>query len=88
MVTMAIRKRLYDTILSEHLASQRQMGFVTGPRQVGKTTTCRRASGVYLDWDNSDHREAILAGPPVVAERIGREVRVRPLGGGRSRLEY
>ena len=36
-----LRKRLYDTLLTEHLATQRQMAFVSGPRQVGKTTTCR-----------------------------------------------
>lgn len=47
------------------------MAFVTGPRQVGKTTVCRDLSDVYLDWDNEDHREKILAGPAAVAEEAG-----------------
>jgi len=55
--------RLYDTLLAEHLAKQRQMAFVSGPRQVGKTTTCRVHSDTYIDWDNIDDRESILAGP-------------------------
>jgi len=58
-------------MLAEHLDSHRQMAFVTGPRQVGKTTTCRRVSSEYLDWDNSDHRQVILAGPAEVARRTG-----------------
>ena len=69
--TMAYRKRLYDTILADHLDRHRQMAFVTGPRQVGKTTTCRRASGEYLDWDNADHRQVILNGPTATARELG-----------------
>src|SRR5256884_3712062 len=30
----------------------RQMALVSGPRQVGKTTTCRSISDAYLNWDN------------------------------------
>lgn len=55
--------RLYDTLLTEHLAKQRQMAFISGPRQVGKTTTCRVHGDTYIDWDNIDDRETILAGP-------------------------
>ena len=68
---MAYRRRLYDTILADHVDRHRQMGFVTGPRQVGKTTTCRRGAGEYLDWDNSDHRQVILDGPAATARRLG-----------------
>ncbi len=35
---MRIIRRLYDALLEEHLATYRQMVFVSGPRQVGKTT--------------------------------------------------
>ncbi len=38
---MADRLRFYDNVLRDHLASHRQMALVSGPRQVGKTTTCR-----------------------------------------------
>ncbi len=67
------RKRLYDTILAEHLATHRQMAFVTGPRQVGKTTTCRGQADQYLNWDNTDDRRVIVQGPGAIAERIGLE---------------
>ncbi|MFQ5643720.1 MAG: AAA family ATPase [Thiogranum sp.] len=60
---MKTRSRLYGTLLAEHLATQRQMAFVSGPRQVGKTTTCRARADVYINWDNIDDRELILAGP-------------------------
>ncbi len=60
---MKTRSRLYDTFLAEHLATQRQMAFISGPRQVGKTTTCRARADVYINWDNIDDRELILAGP-------------------------
>ena len=47
------------------------MAFVAGPRQVGKTTSCSKLGTVYLDWDNLDHREIILAGPAKVAQFAG-----------------
>ncbi|RME30400.1 MAG: ATP-binding protein [Deltaproteobacteria bacterium] len=47
------------------------MAFVSGPRQVGKTTTCRNHAGGYLNWDNLDDREWILKGPAKLAERLG-----------------
>ena len=68
---MAIQPRLYESVLSDHLATHRQMAFVSGPRQVGKTTTCKGLSTVYLDWDNEDHRENILRGPAYVAAHAG-----------------
>jgi len=64
-------KRLYDALLDEHLAKHRQMAFVTGPRQVGKTTTCRDHADSYANWDNVDDREQILAGPSRLVERFG-----------------
>lgn len=67
---METRFRLYDTLLSEHLATHRQMAFVSGPRQVGKTTTCRNHADSYASWDNLDDREDILAGPARMADRL------------------
>ncbi|MDY0165508.1 MAG: AAA family ATPase [Thermoguttaceae bacterium] len=68
---MEIQKRLYDALLGEHLAKYRQMAFVTGPRQVGKTTTCRNHAQNYANWDNVDDRELILAGPARLAGQLG-----------------
>ena len=64
------RLRLYDTLLNEHFAHNRQMAFVSGPRQVGKTTTCRLQGTDYLNWDNSDDRRLILHGPAAVAQQL------------------
>jgi len=63
--------RLYDSLLLEHLANNRQMVFVSGPRQVGKTTTCRNHASVYVNWDNIDDRELILAGPMKLIHQLG-----------------
>jgi len=58
------------------------MALMSGPRQVGKTTIaldlCRRTTsdgepGIYLNWDNQDHRARILAGPREVAAAAGLE---------------
>ncbi len=68
---MEVRKRIYDTLLAEHLSEHRQMALVSGPRQVGKTTTCRNHSETYTNWDNIDDREGILAGPASLAEQLG-----------------
>ena len=66
----APRLRLYDHVLRDHFARHLQMALVSGPRQVGKTTTCRMEGTDYLNWDNADDRRIILRGPAAVAERI------------------
>ena len=71
------RKRLYDTVLAEQVAHERQMAFVTGPRQVGKTTACRGLADTYLNWDNLDDREVILRGPAAIAAKAALDV-LRP----------
>lgn len=68
---MEPKARIYDALLAEHLAQNRQMAFVSGPRQVGKTTTCRRHADAYRNWDNLDHRESVLAGPARLATELG-----------------
>ena len=50
--------RLYDSLLQDHHNENRQMAFLTGPRQVGKTTTCKNShkNFIYINWDNKDDR--------------------------------
>lgn len=62
--------RIYDGMLAGHLASLRQMAFVSGPRQVGKTTVCRNASAVYMSWDLPEDQRRILKGPAEVASYL------------------
>ena len=70
MKRVRTRKRLYDAMLGRHLGKYRQMVFVSGPRQVGKTTTCRNHADTYANWDNTDDRQMILAGPGNLADRL------------------
>ncbi len=65
---MKLRDRYYRSVFANHLDGYRQMLFVSGARQVGKTTTCRELGDFYFDWDNESHRQTILNGPQVVAE--------------------
>lgn len=44
------------------------MLFLSGPRQVGKTTLTRQAADFYFDWDNRNHQDLILKGPDAVAD--------------------
>ena len=36
-------KRIYDNLIKEHFYSYRQIFLLSGPRQVGKTTTAKTA---------------------------------------------
>jgi len=69
-------RRIYDNVLHEHVRNYRQMAFIAGPRQVGKTTTARNFSGraeksVYLNWDVLEHRRIVLQGAEAIAQRCG-----------------
>jgi hypothetical protein len=56
------------------------MAFVSGPRQVGKTTACRSVADAYLNWDNADDRRQLLRGPAALAEALGlNQLRATPL---------
>ena len=71
------RPRIYEAVLRDHLLRHRQMAFVSGPRQAGKTTACRAISESYLNWDNSEHRRLLLRGPESLAAHLELD-RLRP----------
>lgn len=69
-------ERIYEKMLLEHGTAYRQMAFLAGPRQVGKTTAAQRAAvnakqSLYLNWDVQEHRRILLAGPEAVAAACG-----------------
>lgn len=65
-------KRIYDGLLARHLAEHRQMAFLSGPRQVGKTTTSRALAGArYLNWDRQADQRLISKGMEAVAASQG-----------------
>lgn len=68
-------KRVYESIIMDHFERNEQMLFISGARQVGKTTTAQgyAEAGVYLDWDVQEDRSDILSGQRQLADRIGSE---------------
>ena len=68
-------QRLYSKQITTELFENRQMLFVSGPRQVGKTTIakhlCQEHKGHYLNWDDVDHRQLILAGTNALVSVFG-----------------
>jgi predicted AAA+ superfamily ATPase len=68
---MTTYPRVYTELLKQHLSENRQMAFVSGPRQVGKTSACRSLATDYLNWDDQDARALILRGPAAVAAFAG-----------------
>jgi predicted AAA+ superfamily ATPase len=60
-------QRVYQDVIKEHLNDFEQMVFLSGPRQVGKTTIARHIfevyNGMYLNWDLVADREKILLPP-------------------------
>ncbi len=56
-------KRVYEDLLREHIENERQMAFVAGPRQVGKTTLISSMLGpgdTAFNWDRPKDRADIL----------------------------
>ncbi len=69
-------RRTYELVMEEHLKENRQMLFLMGPRQVGKTTSSlevssERAQHFYFNWDIGEHRKLIIKGATSVAEAMG-----------------
>lgn len=72
---MKEQKRVYEAIVEEHLRENRQMLFLVGPRQVGKTTTSLEVSEnyenyFYFNWDTQSDRIKIVEGAEAVANAI------------------
>ena len=68
---MNIGTRLYENVIREHLSLYRQMVFLSGPRQVGKTTLARCFATDYLNWETKDVRQLVLKGAKAVGESLG-----------------
>ncbi len=68
--------RMYFHTIKEHFLKNKQMLFLMGPRQVGKTTLSLGSEKLinsdfyYLNWDNLDDREVLLKGPKAIADKI------------------
>ena len=58
-------------MLGAHFADFRQMAFLSGPRQAGKTTLAKAFATAFLSWDDADDRATILRGAKAVAAAAG-----------------
>lgn len=70
---MVIMDRLYEALILEHFQKYRQMLFLMGARQVGKTTICESLrshwdKSFYFNWDDPDDRFLIVKGPRSVGK--------------------
>ncbi|MCY4047912.1 MAG: ATP-binding protein [Candidatus Dadabacteria bacterium] len=77
-------KRSYQAIIADHFARHRQMAFITGPRQVGKTTLSmsigKQTDTRYLNWDDPEDRDLLLTGSASMAEHLALDkARAKPL---------
>lgn len=68
-------KRIYQTVIDEHFHEYEQMAFLSGPRQVGKTTVAQsykkeNSYFSYLNWDKLADREKILEGGHTIAKEL------------------
>lgn len=66
-------KRVYENLIEDHISKDRQMVFLSGPRQVGKTTTSLETSSeaplhYYFNWDNDSHKVLFIEGPEAIAK--------------------
>ena len=79
-------ERIYENQLSEHLVENRQMAMLTGPRQVGKTTSSRASAGEhrYYTWDRQADRRLLTQGADEVAE----DLELATLSGTRQHLVF
>ena len=69
-------RRIYQQVIATHLSKLRQMVFLMGPRQVGKTTLSLEAASewkkhFYFNWDNPAERLLFLEGPHAIAQQSG-----------------
>ena len=66
--TLLTMERIYSKLIADHFANNRQMVFLSGPRQVGKTTLAHDAlpDAAYFNYDRTQDALAISSG----AERI------------------
>lgn len=67
-------RRIYQELLQRHLSKYRQMAFLMGPRQVGKTTVSLALATdwekhFYFNWDNPAERLLFIEGPNAIAQQ-------------------
>lgn len=64
--------RIYDNLLKDHFQNNSQMAFISGPRQVGKTTTSKELihNPIYINYDNQNDRLLLNKGHKAVVDNF------------------
>ena len=67
--------RIYTSIILDHLKHWKQMVFIEGPRQSGKTTIAKQVIknfdiNLYYNWDNQKDRSVLLQGQDFIEKTI------------------
>lgn len=68
------RTRIYEAVLREHLQDNRQMVFISGPRQCGKTTLAKTLANAYFTWDDLATRRLVAGSAGDLASAAGLDV--------------
>ena len=67
-------ERIYENIILTHINNYDQMVFLTGGRQVGKTTLSqivdKTKKTLYLNWEFLQDRRNILEDPTFIAQAL------------------
>lgn len=68
-------ERLYQKEVEEYLTNYGKLVFISGPRQVGKTTISKQSiknnvNSVYLNWDYLEDRQQILSKHNEIFEKL------------------
>ncbi|MBF0493028.1 MAG: ATP-binding protein [Deltaproteobacteria bacterium] len=59
-------RRIYEEVLEDHFKFEKNMAFLAGPRQSGKTTTAldyKSKQNIYWNWDDADDRIFLRSSP-------------------------
>lgn len=85
-ISKGTMERYYEHEIRRHFAENRQMLFIQGPRQSGKTTTARQSlpGAVYLNWDDPAHR-SLIRGP---RDHLGEFLGLATLSGGKRSVVF
>lgn len=78
-------KRIYEPVLLEHFNNNKQMAFMCGPRQVGKTTIANalqknsKEVSIYRTWDVPNDRIRFQSGYEAILEGLSLSPATHPL---------
>ena len=76
-------KRLYESVIKQHISEHEQMLFLAGPRKAGRSALCMLVKNLttrflYLNWDHPEHRKVILGDEANLIEKLELPLKTEP----------